>query len=271
MIRPFSLLLFLALACPLRADVRPHGFFGDHMVLQRDTPVPVWGRADPGEEVAVTFRDETAMARADANGEWKTTLPKVAPGQPALLTIRGKNTVTFQNVLVGDVWLCSGQSNMAASVSSVENAAAEMAAANLPEVRHIRAELRTADQPRTDFEGRWAVCTPATAKEFSAVAFFFARKINADLGVPIGIVNCTWGGTSATAWMSAEALTDDPGVARQWAKTLADFPAAQIRHVDALAAWEKADADARATGRPFAQKKPVAPAGPGDRNTPGGL
>ncbi len=257
-----------------RADVSVNGLFADHAVLQRDATVPIWGSAEPDEAITVTFRDQKATATADASGLWKVELKNLKPGEPATLTIVGKNVITVADVLVGDVWLCSGQSNMAFELRSAENSGTEITAANYPLIRHIRLKLKSAETPQKTLQGQWAVCSPATAKDFTAVGYFFAKEVQPASGVPIGLINCTWGGTSATAWMSKEALNSDPvcaAVLDQWAKTLAEYPAAKLRYTDKLAEWEKAQAAAKATGMPFNLRKPNPPPGLGDRNTPAGL
>lgn len=271
MIRLLPSLLLLTFALPLHAEVKLSGLFSDHAVLQRGARTPVWGTADPGEKVTVTFREQRATATADERGEWRAELANLAVGEPAALTVAGTNTVTINDVLVGDVWLCSGQSNMAFALNAAEDAEREIAAANFPLIRHTRLPLRTAETPQRAVGGKWEVCTPETAKNFTAVGYFFAREIQADIGVPIGLINSTWGGTSATGWMSPEALACDPAVTELWAKTLADFPAANRKYAEALAAWNAEEAAAKTAGEPFTKKKPNPPPGAGDRNTPGGL
>lgn len=271
MIRPFPTLLLLSLALPLCAEVKLSALFSDHVVLQRGARTPVWGTADPHEKVTVTFREQRATATADQHGEWKAELTNLAVGEAAALTVSGTNTVTINDVLVGDVWLCSGQSNMAFALNAAEDAEREMAAANFPLIRHMRLPLRTADTPQRTVGGKWEVCTPETAKNFTAVGYFFAKEIQTDIGVPIGLINSTWGGTGATSWMSPQALTCDPAVTERWAQTLADFPEANRKYAEALGAWQVEDAAAKSAGAPFDKKKPNPPSGPGDRNTPGGL
>ena len=261
-------------ACTAQADVTLNGLFSDHVVLQRQTTAPVWGAADPGEVVTVTFRDQKQSDTADAKGQWKVELKNLALGEPATLTVAGKNTLTVNDVLVGDVWLCSGQSNMASQLNSVENAEAEMAAAKYPAIRYFRVKGVSAKTPQTKVEGKWMVCSPETAKEFSAVSYFFAREINTDIGVPVGLINASWGGTSATAWTSDKALASDPACAiivEKWNKTLADYPAAYAKYEVQVAAWQKEAAQAKSAGTPFAKRKPSPPSGEGDRNSPAGL
>ncbi len=273
-----SIFCLSLLTLTAHADVKLHGLFADHMVLQRDQSVPVWGTADAGEAVTLSFAGQTKTATANAKGQWLIKLdPMPASAEPRTLGISSNNPKSkvqnpiLSDVLVGDVWLCSGQSNMASQVNSVENAEVEMAAANHPLIRHIRVKLKSSETPLTNIQGQWTVCSPDTVKDYSAVSYFFARDISTDLQVPIGLINSTWGGTSATAWMSTEALATDPMIAVQWAKQVKEFPAAKVKYEAALAVWEKGAAEAKATGQTYTQKKPLFPTGPGDRNSPAAL
>ncbi|MDR2675010.1 MAG: sialate O-acetylesterase, partial [Opitutaceae bacterium] len=184
-------LALLALAVTTAgADVVFAPFFRDNAVLQREKPVPVWGRADPGEKVTVTFQAQTAAATADDMGRWSVTLaPMPANGTPAELVAKGKNTVTARNILVGEVWLCSGQSNMAMTVDRTLNAGAEIAdAANYPLIRQFKTKLTSAALPCDDVEGAWEVAGPSTAGGFSAVAYYFGRELFKALNVPVGLL-----------------------------------------------------------------------------------
>lgn len=281
--RPSSwLALLLALANCLRADVVPAPLFADHAVLQRDKPLPVWGTASAGEKVAVSFRGQTMHATAGGDGHWIVFLdPAPASASPAELTITGKNQVVVRDVVVGEVWLCSGQSNMEWPVSRAANAAAEIAAANFPLLRHVKIDHTVADVPAGSVKtSGWQPATPQSAGGFTAVGYFFARDIQQKLDVPIGLINCSWGGTPIEAWMSPAALGSDARfmvVQERWQKTLADFPAAQAAHEMRLAAWLKAEADAKAGGeaayRAWLKQnaRPRPPRGPGDPWTPAGL
>jgi sialate O-acetylesterase len=269
------LLSLIAAASPSLADVKLNGLFTDHIVLQRDDTDPVWGTAGPGEQITVTFRDQKLTTTADEHGQWQVELKNLSLGDPATLTVAGKNTLTLNDVLVGDVWLCSGQSNMGFPLNAVENASAETAAADHPDIRHQRVALTTSPTPQDDVKtSGWQVSSPVTAPNFSAVAYLFARDLEHDLHIPIGIVNSSWGGTGVTAWTSLDALKSDPvcaAVLSDWDKQLAKYPEAKAAYDEKLKAWEKQQADAKAAGQPFTVKKPLPPPGPGDRNTPAGL
>ncbi|WP_046243340.1 sialate O-acetylesterase [Hymenobacter terrenus] len=272
-----ALVLALALAAPAaHATVRLPQLVGSHMVLQRDKPLPIWGWAAPGEKVSVTFRDKTYAATApDADGRWQATLPATPAGGPYTLTIKGENTLVLEDVLLGDVWLAAGQSNMEFPVKDlptgyfqpVVNADQEIAAANFPKIRLFKISQAMAYHPASDVKSTgWLVCSPATVAQFSAVAYFFGRDIFQRYQVPIGLISSCWGGTSAEAWTSAEGLRALPDfstraadVAQRTTKLTDDDQAFRQRQRAALTsqkidkgyppggkAWAAADFDASA-------------------------
>ncbi len=223
-------------------DVRLPSIFGDHMVLQQNAPVPVWGWAGPGERVTISFASQTQTTTADADGKWKTLLGKLAAGGSKTLTVSGKNMIVVHDVLVGEVWLCSGQSNMDLRVKDARDAAREIAAANYPEIRCFTVAKVTAQtSPMDDVGGQWAVCSPATVGDFTAVGYFFARDLLRALKTPVGIIHSSVGATNAEAWTSAEGLAVDPGLeAMKVAQlaTVAKYPEASKRFTAAIADWE---------------------------------
>jgi sialate O-acetylesterase len=186
--------------------------FTDDMVLQREVPAPVWGWTTPGEKVTVTVAGKTATAKADAQGKWMAKLPPLPVGGPyTLKATRGTETVTLNNILVGDVWICSGQSNMEMGIGNVNDAQAEIAAANYPQIRLFTVPHNVQFQPVDTVSGKWSVCTPQTVAAggwngFSAVGYFFGRTLHKELNVPIGLIHSSWGGTVAEAWVSGDAL-----------------------------------------------------------------
>jgi sialate O-acetylesterase len=285
MIRPGLLaasLVVLLLTAVTRADVTPASLFTDGAVLQRDKPVFVWGRAAAGEKVVVTFAGQRREATAAPDGRWIALLdPLPASSTGADLVIAGRNTLTVRDVLVGEVWLCSGQSNMEWPVSRSDRAAEEITAASFPLIRHVKVDRVTAALPADSARtSGWQRALPETVGAFSAIAYFFAREVHQKVGVPVGLVNASWGGTPVEAWMSPAALASDPAfrvVDERWAKTLADFPALQARYEAALAEWTQAEAAAKARGRPahdtFLRQspRPRAPIGPGHPWTPRSL
>lgn len=185
--------------------------FADHMVIQRNEPVHVWGEADAGENVAVEFRGAQQTATADANGQWSVQLAPGVAGGPFVLTVHGTNTVSLTDVMVGDVWIASGQSNMGFSLRDAKDAQQEIAGASLKNIRLMNVKQRFAEYPLDDVAVtlRWSVCTPESAAGFSAVAFFFARELAQREHVPIGVIESSWGGTPAEAWTSLPALSRD--------------------------------------------------------------
>ena len=185
----------ILMECSCRADVTLPAIFSDHMVLQRQAPVPVWGWADPDEKVTVAIAGQTQTTTADDAGQWRLKLDNLSPDGPLTLTVAGHNTIVIQDVLVGEVWLASGQSNMQLSVNDVTNAWREKASANFPQIRVFTVARHPAVTPQTNCGGQWVVCSPATAGGFSAAAYFFARELHQKLAVPVGVVHASWGGT----------------------------------------------------------------------------
>ncbi len=225
--RVLLLLLAVCLAWPAWAALAPAGVFADNLVLQQGRPVPVWGTAAPGAHVTVTFAGHNAAGVTDAQGHWRVALPALkASADPAVLTITdGTTTVTAKNVLVGEVWVCSGQSNMELHVRDVNNAAAEIAAGAYPAIREFDAARRTAPAPLPDTSGRWDVCTPAAVGNFSAAAYFFARELWTRLHVPVGLINASIGGTMAEPWTPRESVAGLPSFRTQYAQFLDDLKA----------------------------------------------
>ena len=285
---PRRLLLLVALLpLAIRAEITLAPLFTEHAVLQQGKAVPVWGRAAPGESVTVTFRDQTAHATAGKDGSWIIYLEPLNPGAPADLVVTGRNTIRLRDVVVGEVWVCSGQSNMEftlcgppGSVYRVDNADAEVAAAHYPLIRQFKVERAVAAQPADTASGTWVVCSPETAGQFTAVGYFFARDLCERLGVPVGIINSTWGGTAIESWLSDAALKSDPACAvvdERWAKALADAPALRAAREATLASLARQEAGAKAESpakyAEFLSKKPWLPPlpGPDSPDTPRGL
>ena len=205
------------IAAPLQADVIPAALFSDHMVLQSGRPVPVWGRCDAGEKVTVSIQGQTQSAIGDANGKWMLRFPGLKPGGPMQMTIAGKNNITVHDVLVGEVWLGSGQSNMEFTVSKkvakfagLVNEAQEIAEASYPTIRMFTVKQAKRYEPEYDLSGEWLVCSPQTVPGFSAVGYLFARDLQRELGVPIGFITAAYGASTAESWIRREALTADP-------------------------------------------------------------
>lgn len=215
----YAIVLVLAsvFALPTFADIRLPKIFGDHMVLQRDSPLPIWGWAEPGEQVIVEFLGQIDSTSANAQGEWKVELPPAQAGGPHVLTVTGTNSIKMQNVLVGEVWLCSGQSNMEMGVSLCLNPEAEIAAANHPQIRLFQIPKKLSAEPQTDIEADWNLCTPETIAKggwggFSAAAYYFGRHLQRELDVPIGLIQAAWGGTRIEPWIPPTGFAAVPAV-----------------------------------------------------------
>jgi len=205
--RNIFLLLCLFSSMQTFANVTLPKIFGDNMVLQRNKPIPVWGWADANEKITIQFNVQTKSVTADKNGNWKINLDKETAGGPYQLVVKGNNKITFNNVLVGEVWICSGQSNMEFTVNSAINADKEMAEANYPQIRHIKVPETISATLKNDIpKGEWQVCSSATVGDFTAVGFFFARELYNQLKVPVGLINTSWGGTHVETWTSREAF-----------------------------------------------------------------
>jgi sialate O-acetylesterase len=245
----------------------------DHMVLQQNAPVRIWGKANAGEQVRVSFRNQTVSTRADSQGRWEAYLHPMQPGPAATLRVQGENTITIEDVLVGEVWIASGQSNMVWPVERSDNAEQEIASAHYPEIRLFKVALKTSDQPLEDVEGAWQAARPETVRSFSGVAYFFARHLHERLRVPFGVIQSAWGGTPAEAWTSLEALKAEPALhfyLENWDRVLADYPAEKLRFEEAFRQWEEAAKAAKARGEQ-PPPKPREPRGPGHPHAPASL
>ena len=269
------LVAFLSLCLLARAEVTLAPLFQDHAVLQRDKPLPVWGRAAPGEHVTVSFQGQLVGATTGADGRWIVYLGAVTTSaEPAELVVTGTNTVTVRDVLVGEVWLASGQSNMEWPVAKAAAGEREIDAAKFPLIRLFTAQHNVASRPADTVPGAWQVCTPETVRTFSAVGYFFARDLQRKLGVPVGLISSPWGGTPIESWMGEAALRGTaafPAIDARWQKELAIFPERQAKYPAEMAAWKQAEEHAHATHtkNPVTWPRPVV--GPGTCYEPGGL
>jgi len=261
-----------ALACCLfapvaMADVKLPAIISDHCVLQRDTTVPVWGWAAAGEEVTVTVAGQTQTTKADANGKWTVKFKNLVAAEPTTLTVKGKNTLTVNDVLVGEVWLCSGQSNMAWTVGSSKNFDSEKAAATFPKIRQFLVQSNVATKPQEDCKGTWVLCSPETVGGFTAAGYFFGRDIHQKVNVPVGLINSSVGGTPIEAWTSWDAqknLTElKQPLFDTWAKKQAEYSSekAQAEFEKQLAKHKEAVEKAKAENKP-APRAPQKPSEP---------
>src|SRR5947209_8190860 len=236
-----SLTLTSAFAQRASAEVRVPSIIGDNMVLQQGQKDRVWGWAAPGERVTVTFNARTARAVADDRGHWQVFIGPLKAGGPFTLTVAGTNTLTFKNVLVGEVWVCSGQSNMEFILQNAQGGPQDAAQADYTEIHLFTVQKKTSDAPLEDVQGRWVVTTPKEAAAFSAVGFYFGRELYRRLKIPVGLIHTSWGGTPAEAWTSRTALAADPSfkaILDRYDKELADLPRLQREHAARMAEWE---------------------------------
>jgi sialate O-acetylesterase len=261
------------------ATVALHGIFSDHAVLQRADRVPVWGTAAPGEKISLRIGNASAVATAQADGSWKTFLNLQAEKEgPFEFTVTGEgNQVTLTDILIGEVWLCSGQSNMRFNLAKTTGGNEEAARAANPKIRLLNVGLNVAAEPATRLREKWTLCDPKTAAGFSAVGYYTGQTLQQNLNVPIGLISISWAGTMIETWMSPQALASDSDfkpIIDRWAKKEADYPAKKAyydENKDALmAAWRQQAAEAKAKGmrEPF---PPVSPPGPLSLERPSGL
>ncbi len=287
---------------PLHADVKPNPLFTDGAVLQRGQPVPVWGTARNGEKVTVDFAGQKVSTTA-ADGKWSVNLKPLKEGGPFTMKITGDNAVTVNNLLVGEVWVCSGQSNMEWKFTQADNAKEEGPKADYPKVRMFTVKKKVSAKPLAEAEGSWVECSPQTVGGFSAVGYFFARDLYQKLGVPVGMIHTSWGGTPAQAWTSLEGFGDEPELkayADAAKQKLATYDADAVAYAgkieefnkqakeweetvgkayqETLKAWNETSAQAKQEGKPLPPKpapsspQPKAPPSPnGGSGSPAGL
>ena len=246
----------LALCCvaTLSAEVRLPKMLSDHAVLQREAPIHIWGWAEPGERLTAHFHDQTVSTEATKFGEWSLWLMPEHAGGPYALTVDGSSKVTVEDLLVGDVWFASGQSNMEMPLRGfpnsavIKNSAEEIAHADLPQVRLLLVGQKSSDVPLNDISGSWTQCNPTTAAEFSAVAYFFGREIQQKEHVPVGLIDATWGGTPVDSWISLNGLGADASLMPVFANR-AEFSQDQARINQIIAEEKREDAEAIAAHR----------------------
>jgi len=239
----------LAVAClavtPASGDVRLPHVIGSHMVLQCDTPLPIWGWADPGEQVTVKLADHEATATADANGAWRVKLPAVKAGAPCQMTVSGKNTIQLTDILIGEVWVCSGQSNMEMGMMKIANAKKEVAAAKCPKIRLFQVPHRPSGYAESDIGVPWQPCTPENVSAgnyggFSAAGYFFGRMLHKELNVPIGLIDTSWGGTRIEPWTPLAGFASVPklqGIAKSIPVHDANHKRAMGRALKQIETW----------------------------------
>jgi sialate O-acetylesterase len=260
----------------VHADVQVSPLFGNNMVLQRNLAVPVWGTADAGESVAVSINGQTQKTVAGPDGKWMVKLAPLKASESLEMTISGKNKLDLKNVAVGEVWLASGQSNMEFPLRYANNAGKEIAASTDPSLRMFTVQRTAFPNMQTSVVGAWLPSIPPDSRDFSAVAYFFARELRKKLNVPVGIIHSSWGGTQAQAWTSRAALEANPDLKTQIIvpaeNAAATYPAALEKYnAETLPAWQKAVNAAKAAGQKEPRQPPLPGGGPNDRATPSAL
>ena len=257
------------------ADVRVAAVISDNMVLQRGQKVSIWGWAEPGEEVmiSVSWHSMRWAVTANSNGEWMFKINPPRVGGPYNMTITGKNTINVSNIMVGEVWVCSGQSNMQWSVKQSANAEQEISVANYPNIRLFTVARKVATVLQSDCVGSWTSCSPQTIPAFSAVTYYFGRELHKELDVPIGLIHTSWGGTPAEAWTRRKVLekvADATPILARYDDAVAKYPQAKKEFEQKVIEWKEAVEKARAEGKKI-PRRPRAPLGPEHPHSPGGL
>lgn len=268
-------LLFIALTtCSALPAVELAPLFVDNAVLQRGKNVPVWGKGKPGEKIAVRFAEQEKTTTADAAGLWSVTLDSLVAAKTGReLTVTGDNTIVLKDILVGEVWICSGQSNMEMTVGRTLDAPAEIAAANLPTIRHVKIPNTNSATPVTSLKLTWVAASPKTVGDFTAAGFYFAREVAKALDVPVGLIGSNWGGTRIEPWTSPAGFHLVPelkSIADQvdsWDPTTEIGSKAHLEFLTKLKAWIPA-AEAAATARKAVPVMPQAPVPGADQQQP---
>ena len=259
--------MMVILTCSVMAEVKLANLFSDHMVLQRGMSVPIWGTATAGEQIVVTLAQKTVKTKAGQDGKWMVRFARLEAGGPFEMTVKGDNTLTVKDIYTGEVWLCSGQSNMEMSVAredrywcGVNNEAEEVASAKYPLIREYKVKMKLADNPQTDAEGKWSICSPETVGKFSATAYFFGRELHKKFNVPIGLVTSAFGASAAQAWIRREDLAANPDLApllEAYAKISKEYSTnkeVKEKYEQAVKKWEEDAAQAKAAGKPVPRR-----------------
>jgi sialate O-acetylesterase len=247
----------------LRADVKPHPLISENMVLQQGMPVPIWGSADEGETVTVSFQGQKLSATTH-NGHWRVDLANLKSGGPYEMTIAGKNQIQLKNVLVGEVWVCSGQSNMEWPVSATQDAQRAIAISRNPMIRLLTVPKNACAVPQEHVNTHWVECAPETVPAFTAVGYFFGLDLQRSLHVPIGLIHSSWGGTPAESWVSEPTLESEPALkymVEKQAHELAAYPKEIEKYRDRLKGYEES------VEKALSAKQDI-PALPGPPNNP---
>lgn len=258
---------FALFVVPASAAVKLPALFSDDMMLQRDQPIAVWGWADPGEEVTVKLGEESSKVKAGESGEWKVKLPALKSGENLELTVAGTNSITFKNIIIGDVWICSGQSNMEFSLGGA-NTPEDINTAEFPKIRVLKVGRNPAPEPKDDIPSpaAWRVCTPQNARGFTAVGFFFGREIHRQTGIPIGLIDVNWGGTRIETWLDPQGMGSIPelagikeGTEKAFETEMEAYRKQLPAQIDQLEAWIQATREALAANTALPARPNLSP------------
>jgi sialate O-acetylesterase len=246
--------VWAVLGASATADVRLPALISDHMVLQQSTEAQIWGWADPGEVVEARLGSVSAKTVTLQDGRWSLRLPELQAGTSGDLLVRGKNSLVVRDVLVGEVWVCSGQSNMEWPVGKALNAQQEILSAQYPQIRHFTVARSAQAEPQEDCSGKWELCSPDTAARFTAVGYFFGRDLHREFKFPVGLLHSSWGGTPAEFWTPRTVLESIPEfspIFEAWEKTRLNYPEAKAAYEKALEDWKVQSQTARLAGMPI--------------------
>jgi len=244
----------------------------DHMVMQQNAPVKLWGNANAGEQVTISILQQTVVTHANSLGKWMVWLQPLSSSIPIEMKISGSNNILIKDILLGDVWLASGQSNMEWKVKQSTNADKEIKAADYPKIRLFIVRRGFSDTALSTIQGKWELCSPATAGNFSAVAYFFGRDLFLHNHIPLGMIEADWGGTNCQAWTPLKAIEENPRcqyILDNWKKVIDQYPSALQKYQHLLANW-KSEAVAKKT-KGDSVPPPRAPSGRGSKEAPGSI
>lgn len=272
----YCVVCLLAYVLPVTADVRLPAVISDNMVLQQKTKARIWGWADPGEKITVkaSWKWFAASTEAGDDGTWQVKIDTPKAGGPHTIAIKANNTISLENIMAGEVWVCSGQSNMEMPLrkrdvwaGGVLNYPQEIATANYPNIRLFTVAKTVSDEPQTDCKGSWSQCSPETVADFSATAYFFGRYLHKELNIPIGLIHASWGGTPAESWTKRQVLEADPDlvpIVQRFEQYIIDYPKIKQKYDRLIIQWEEAVEKAKSEGK----KPPQKPQPPKDPNHP---
>ncbi|MCA9428884.1 MAG: sialate O-acetylesterase [Candidatus Omnitrophica bacterium] len=235
------------------AEVKLPAIIGSHMVLQTGQENPIWGWASPGEEVTVSIAGQEKSTKADDQGNWKVTLDSIQSESPLTLKVSGKNTIELKDILVGEVWVCSGQSNMEWTVERSNDAENEIKNADYPKIRLFQAQKAIAGLPQKDTTGEWKLCSPQSIPGFTAVGYFFGRELHKELDVPVGLIQSAWGGTPSESWTTKESLAANEisvPIIERWDQVIENYPQEIEGYKKQIDEWMKTSGEEEEAGKP---------------------